>query len=484
MVLPSYGSTERSGDLNDNQENDIKGNSIRTKDRLSEMPDDILSFILSFLSMRDAVKARILSSRWRYLCASMLNLNFDLLTVLGINDKGKYSNGDSDILWEDRRKFVRGVDQFLELYRGQKIDSLRVHFCLGNESACYIDRLINFAVRMEAEKLHLNFSSIHQSNDLYNFPCQLLPQGNTSPLKHLCLKSCELSPSPDFIDRLISLKTLDLNDVHLDQSGVKSILFGCLNLEWLRLKKCSLPLTLCIHGPFLRLKTLVVHDCCRVEKIELSSIGLTTFEYIGRVKSFSFADVPRLEKVHIRFIHGCERSTSYMFHGLANDLPQLQILSLVLTTHEVLPIPANITRFNSLRHLELFVVLSFDFNLLSLTSILNASPVLQKFHLALATGRSRGLIQKREYSRHVHFQLKEVKINGFFGRSNEMELALYLLDNAVSLERMILSPEKRLYRGGGRWSSFPCPWYEWERKQAYDVLLKEEVKRQVEIIFL
>ncbi|KAL7189956.1 hypothetical protein ACSBR1_039569 [Camellia fascicularis] len=281
-----------------------KGNDLNPIDRLTEMPDDILSFILSFLSIRDYVKARILSRRWRYICPFMLNLDFDLHTVLGINYKARYSNGDSDISWEDKSKFVTGVDQFLELYNGQKLLSLRIRFCLGNEYAGYVDRWIRFAIIMKTEKLDLDFSASPecQSNNLYDFPCQLLPQGDSSQLKYLCLKSCNLSPTPNRVSRLVSLKSLDLEHVPLNQSCANSILSSCLNLEWCRLKNNILLETLCIHGPSLHLKILIVHECYGVEKFEISSIGLTTFAYIGKVKYFSFLDVPRLEKVHIRYI--------------------------------------------------------------------------------------------------------------------------------------------------------------------------------------
>ncbi|THG15686.1 hypothetical protein TEA_021643 [Camellia sinensis var. sinensis] len=109
----------------------------------------------------------------------MLNLDFDLHTVLGINYKARYSNGDSDISWEDKsKKFVTGVDQFLELYNGQRLLTLRICFCLGNEYAGYVDRWIRFAIIMKTEKLDLDFSASpeSQSNNLYDFPCQLLLQ--------------------------------------------------------------------------------------------------------------------------------------------------------------------------------------------------------------------------------------------------------------------------------------------------------------------
>ncbi|KAH7855186.1 hypothetical protein Vadar_022228 [Vaccinium darrowii] len=169
----------------------------------------------------------------------------------------------------------------------------------------------------------------------------------------------------------------------LDQISAKSIFSGCLNLEWLRLK-IILPETFCIDAPSLHLETLILHDCYGVKKIDVASVGLTTFEYIGKVKSFTFLNVPRLEKVHIRFVFANLDSTRYMFHGLANDLPWLQILSLVLTTVELLSVPTTISRFNHLKQLELFVMKSSDFNLLSLTSLLNAAPLLQKFHLSVS----------------------------------------------------------------------------------------------------
>ncbi|XP_058200023.1 F-box/LRR-repeat protein At3g58900-like isoform X4 [Rhododendron vialii] len=372
-----------------------RGIDIKPNDRLTELPNEIFSFILSFLSIRDAVKARVLSRRCRHVFPSILHLEFDFHSVLGTNYEGRHSNEDSDISSEARAKFAAGVDQFFEIYKGEKINSLRICFALGNEHACYVDRWIAFAIRRNTEKLDLDFSA-NQINPfyyfpgqllpetLYDFPCQFLPEANTSQLKHLYLNSCNLRPAPHHVGRLTPLKTLDLENMVLDQSSAKSIFSGFLNLEWLRLKNISLPETFCIDAPSLHLETLILHDCYGVKKIEVSSIGLTTFEYIGRVKSFTFLNVPQLEKVHIRFMCAYLNGTRYMFNGLANDLPQLQTLSLVLTTVELLPVPTSIRRFNHLKQLELFVVKSSDFNLLSLTSLLNAAPLLQKFHVSVS----------------------------------------------------------------------------------------------------
>lgn len=239
-----------------------------------------------------------------------------------------------------------------------------------------------------------------------------------------------------------------------------------------------------------------MQHCYGVNKIEISSVGLTTFEYFGKVKEFTFIDVGYLERVHLSFHLPFENGTKYMFNGLANDLPQLQILSLDLWTHEVLPVPASISRFCYLKQLELFVSFSFDEDLLFLAPILDACPILQKFHLTflsrlLPKGPRRELptrsSREQQYSKLVHFQLTEIEVHGFNGAPNEVEIIIYLLNNVVSLERMILNPGMRSYLGGGQWRRtrhLDLPWTEEEREEAYDLLRKENFSSPAKLILL
>ncbi|KAK9266884.1 hypothetical protein L1049_027143 [Liquidambar formosana] len=445
VLLASYASMGTSfGTLNENQENSVEGNNNKTNDHISELPEDILSHILSFLPVRDAAKARVLSPRWRYLCASTSNLNFDLFTIFGINDTMKYHSYSYNF-WESKLKFINTVDKVLQL-SGSKVDSFRICYSLGNGSACHIDRWISFAVRMQTEKIELDFYFLSRDKT-YNFPCHLLPPGKISQLKHLCLKLCMLRLPHDFADRFNSLKTLDLDIVILDQNFCESILSACINLEWLRLVFCRLPVSFRICGKCVHLKFLVLEFCEGAKTFELSSLALTTFEYIGRDTNFTFIDVPSLRKVHI--------NSGYDFESneFAKDLSQLQILSLMLYTWEgqrTLRIPANMTKFSRLKQLKLFLVLTLDFDLLSVRFILNASPHLQKFHLGLHYQRAgKGQMKKKEDIKHIYHQLKEIKISGFSDRWIVKELVKYLLNNAVSLERMIVDTQASLYEGNG-----------------------------------
>ncbi|KAK9024660.1 hypothetical protein V6N11_004818 [Hibiscus sabdariffa] len=53
------------------------GKEAKHDDRISKLPDSILSHILLSLPIKDAVSTSILSTRWRHLYAYMLNLDVD-----------------------------------------------------------------------------------------------------------------------------------------------------------------------------------------------------------------------------------------------------------------------------------------------------------------------------------------------------------------------------------------------------------------------
>lgn len=176
---------------------------VLMEDRISELSDDILSFILSFLTMRDAVKTRLLSHRWRYLSPPLSHLQFDVFTLFG-------THGESS------SKFIAAVDQVLLACRGPKIGTLKVRFGLGDDYAFHVDRWVSFSSAMQVEKIAFNFSCSPESCGSYNFPYHILPTDEASHLKHLCLVSCTLRLSPEFTSQLNPLRTLDLDCVPLD----------------------------------------------------------------------------------------------------------------------------------------------------------------------------------------------------------------------------------------------------------------------------
>ncbi|KAI3699295.1 hypothetical protein L2E82_43520 [Cichorium intybus] len=56
---------------------------IEGEDRLSSLPDDVIHKIFSFISIKDAIGASVLSSRWRFIWTTMPYLNFENLNHRG-----------------------------------------------------------------------------------------------------------------------------------------------------------------------------------------------------------------------------------------------------------------------------------------------------------------------------------------------------------------------------------------------------------------
>ncbi|KAM7497185.1 hypothetical protein LguiA_021599 [Lonicera macranthoides] len=354
------------------QSTESKGGKNKAIDNINELPDDVLSSILSFLPMRDAVQARSLSSRWRYLSPTPFNLEF---------------SNDSANSWNDKSIFLAQVDQILQQCEKtiRKVDSFKLHYCLANKDACHIDRWITFVVMMKTKKLDLDFSPPLENVKSYIFPCHLLRE--MPYLKHLCLAVCDLRYSPDCTttSTLNSLKHIDLQLVDLDQSALDTILSGCMNLEFLRLKRCMLPRELSIHGPFRCLKLLALFDCYGAYKLEILSVD------------------------HVEPL-----------------------------------IPERMGKLNCLKELELIICLTEKFDLLSLASVLRVCPNVQKFHVNIHPIKAyqEGEMVRWRYNKHqqeLYHGLKEVEIDGFCDICcNALEFAQYLIRGAVGLELMII----------------------------------------------
>ncbi|PPD82184.1 hypothetical protein GOBAR_DD20903 [Gossypium barbadense] len=57
------------------------------EDRISSFSDPILCHILSFLPIKEAVRTSIISTKWRYLFASMSTIEFDACSMSGLTDR-------------------------------------------------------------------------------------------------------------------------------------------------------------------------------------------------------------------------------------------------------------------------------------------------------------------------------------------------------------------------------------------------------------
>jgi hypothetical protein len=217
-------------------------------DCISKLPDKILSYILTMLSMKDLLKTSILSRRWCKLWGLRKDLYFDINNVFG-SEEELIKNGyliDANSRYADlkvsRDEFVKRVDQFLKNFPGTKIDSFLLSFNLNFEQSSIIDQWISFAIAKGVERINLLFlrKPFIPLLERYKFSFDLFSKTNASNLKHLHLENCLVChPSNCDFEPFKNLRSLSLLSVKADEIFIESLLSNCRLLEELSLVNCK-----------------------------------------------------------------------------------------------------------------------------------------------------------------------------------------------------------------------------------------------------
>ncbi|OMO64991.1 FBD-associated F-box protein [Corchorus olitorius] len=361
---------------------------------------------------------------------------------------------------------------------------------IGDKNGTY--RWIRLAIQMGAEEVNLTYLLNYNFNSPFSF--EILSGLLPSKLKHLRLETISIAPpaAPKVISDdqplvLHSLATLELDDVIVDQTALKTIFSTCVNLRNLVLRECIFDPNLTISGPSIsnsNLKCLQILNPLHLEKLQVSLANLTYFEYslkerqtvyrkldpywdsdiesdaeynLAEMKMFypkpkiSFSNVPKLEEMRLDLgLQRYNQTVDDMF--ITADAPQLKRLttrsttSSMITTTTILDpksepqIPLSMAILCQLEQLELILDINYC-NLLNMIPVLLACPLLQKFHL-----KHRNHVDKHGHtmpqtacsSKQYPFpNLKQVKIRTFYANCGN-PFVFYLLGNAVALERIIL----------------------------------------------
>ncbi|XP_073146451.1 putative F-box protein At1g67390 [Henckelia pumila] len=410
------------------------------KDRISKLPDDVISLIVSRLHTIDVVRMSILSRRWKHVYTFVSEVRFSCLRMCPLSLCYKF---EGEKLSELKRKFVQSVDSFLEHHSGSRITSFELVCCFRG---CILDsfrRWMDSICRLGVDRLIVRYCSspncVERNPPV--FSSDFLP--GPSAVKHIYLVGGSFQ-----ILSQTALEDIDLTGVAFTSEAVECILLNCCNLQSLKFKFCVLPSKLHIHGPDLQLKTLTVLYCSEVAEIDLSAINLTTFElYTFRMTTLTFSNVPLLQTMFVTKVAPC------VFEKAAKDLPNLKFMHFWTDARlfEAFEI-GGVNKLRHLRQLALFLDQQNELDLLALATILDVCPLLHKLQVSmgqLSTFNGKGA--EKRVVRH-HTKLKEVEFSGFSGTENEYNFILCVLANGVSLERLSIFLEVRQYHVNvGRW---------------------------------
>ncbi|KAL5061549.1 hypothetical protein RYX36_023286 [Vicia faba] len=467
------------------------------QDYISTLPNSLLCNILSSLKINEAVKTSVLSSNWRYVFTNPTNLTFNSENML-VKDYS-FSNVCQiskvlifNIKMKRASTFVSNVNKYLSRVTNvRKIDKLKVSFTFHNKGfGCNdLDEWIRFAVERNVEEIDLclfedNHLSAPNDSSFYVFPCEDIVCFN-SFLKCLRLAHCVLAPQKPCYS-FSTLKTLDLFKVDLkSEEYVRILLSSCDNLERLSFSECYNMDYLNVEHSFCKkLKYLKVNLCLQLKTIILKSNDLETLEYVGSKVEFFF-DTPMLKSFLGRAIESQGyNDENWLVCKLFTLLPHLKNLFLECSCmSEVMT--NRFHTFQNLKHLEVIKVAIFRQDLSWIPIALNACPSLAKLKLHLRTYFNIDEELTHWFPRSPHNHLKEITLTGIRGYSSEIAIAIYLVKNAISLEKMIVDPRPRIYTGNGKCvCSEACESWNMIGRHKVENLLKQEVSSLVELLIL
>ncbi|KAL5721903.1 hypothetical protein ACHQM5_005488 [Ranunculus cassubicifolius] len=400
--------------------------SMQNLDRFISLPDYVRDHILSFLSMEDAAKTSVLSRQWRNSCSSLSNLKF-----VQKKFEGKKSGSGS---FQQRKQFRKKmefrnfVDHLLIQHDQTDIRSFDLSMCIDRIVASddHIKAWILFAIVHNVQELYLNVESGKLTYSF--FTC--------SSLKLLSLSNLIVELAVKIF--LPNLNTLKLSYVKFcDQDVAENLFSSCPVLQYLTLKECSLihGNTFTISASKLRHINYTGDKMPNISSETLSSLKDVTFFTYDVDKDLATYFLPDLPVYS-------DKGNGNVLRGLHN----VETLTLGGNYIKILhTVPGSFSsRSNSccsLKHLDLYIwPLKGHFELVidMLRAYSNLESLRITFKGSWLYKYERGLQQQPEVlTGSLLMHLKGVEIQNF-GRRDKFDLHIvrYLLENAISLEKM------------------------------------------------
>ncbi|WCJ30809.1 hypothetical protein M5689_012340 [Euphorbia peplus] len=364
-------------------------------DSISKLPDELLHQILSYDSIRNLASF------------SQLSYKHEL-------DFGTY--------FSNIKHSVEDIDGWITFALGRRVQSLKLFtYCLFDcckSTNCGRHPFNNTCV--------CGFDYLFRTELFY---------GTAMNLKHLQLSSCELGPN--FTNQLSSLETFSLDNVNNLATNLESMFPFLKKLKSLEITSSGLPVKLSLAAlPLLQKFSTWSDRQCLLAKIELSNRNLIEFMCLNgamcnlsgapNLTSLSYT-VPFLEMDSV-FIH------------YPRQCPEVRNLTLVILDNWVnwAP-PRHVARFSQVTDLNLNLQFNrLVFSLVRVMAILKAFPVLQRFVLNMNCAKD--LEEEEPELSYVPEYLKEITIPNLRFTAKQIKFAIYLLENASALEKMIVLP--------------------------------------------
>ncbi|XP_057419543.1 putative F-box/LRR-repeat protein At4g15060 [Lotus japonicus] len=395
----------------DHKQKRAKSNNEKNcEDLINQLPNGIPGAILSKLPINEAAKTSILSRKWRYMWTFYSGtLEFDGSPVMKDMKKdlkrvrGRHLQMAMETMFDaERQTYINWTNELLSSLKSPTLQGLKFWFHVGK--GYNVDKWVQFAIQKKVQKLELYFGQAFE----YVLPLQMFKLAGFN-----------------------SLRVLRLRSVAVTKEMLEYLLCCCPLLETLSLISSEVPETMKVIDQSLKLKCLELVKCWNPASLEIFAENLVSFKYFGPCLDIKFKSVPRLEEATFR--GALETFVRLSF------LPQIKMLKLDITENapEEIYWLHQLPDLNNLKHLELVVCIDDDSTLSDCVLLLKAMPSLWRFTLKMQNTKptfrtERKLTVESEYS------IKELELVGFCGAGCEVELAMFLVQSSVELQKITI----------------------------------------------
>ncbi|XP_051227666.1 F-box/FBD/LRR-repeat protein At1g13570 [Lolium perenne] len=441
-----------------NMRSAVSSKRSRSEPLIDSLPEGIMHDIVSRLTLKDAVRTSCVSTTWRRLWRCHPDLCFDGPTILN-REPGSRSR-------RRRHRFIRRVNAILESHDGTRLRRFKIAFTLDIRHAKYLDPWLNFALDSKASILSVNLrpvlhkGSVRSWEETYTLPVRMFSSQCASCIEMLQLGCVSLKPPHDF-DGFANLRVLDLEYVYMLGGNLDLLLSKCNALECLRLSRCCPMPNLKVQQPLCRLSYLSVRECLP-RGMEFNAPNLTKLDYSGQAIPITLSESMKLTQATVALM-GYDDTLEHVLTELPKTLSHVETLSVrTCINTEVFGFSRCLVKYNHLIKLEVTVSILGDSRnrngILRLANLLEVAHHLQRLELNMLPHVSTGFLNNvPEAYWHIqpctHRHLEQVEVSGFIGVNGQLELVLYILDNAVALRGMSIEPRVTAYdRVFGYWA--------------------------------
>ena len=306
------------------------------EDSISMLPDEVIEVILSRLTITEAARTSILSSRWRHnwrYFSGSLDFDGHLMYLFSHIWRIKLEELDK-FLPKERDKFISGVNQVLKSIQSPTLEGLRICFDMTDHSSA-VDGWVQYAIQKKVKKLELDLSyfppELELDDELDLWHDELDDEFYVDLYDDLLFQYDISSVLLNFT----SLISLHLKFVDVSGESLECLLSSCPYLEELAVTRSRSLKSLRVSMPSSKLKRLEITNCNKLKTLQLNVKSLVSFVYTGTGRQMTalYRSFPLLVELSLASFYSVFVFED--FHHLFPYLSQLKMLKLEFIGYHV-----------------------------------------------------------------------------------------------------------------------------------------------------